>query len=405
VSSSRDVVVVGAGPAGSAAAHYLAGAGFDVLLIDKAEFPRDKTCGDGLTPRALAVLDDMGLLEAVNRRGYRVEALEMIAPGGGTADFSVPSFGQLPEYMLIIPRLILDDLIRARAVETGAAFEGGVEVTDVRVEAGEVRVLGERRQEQVAFKTRMAVVATGASLKLVKRIGLSPRRPLTMLAARAYFEDLQDLAPAVQVHFDGVPLPGYGWVFPLSPSSANIGAGVIPPGAWRRPHTVNSRRAFTMFTQSPSLRTSLQASRQVGPIKGYPIRIDFDRSPTHADRVLLAGEAAGLANPLTGEGIDFALESGRMAAEHATAMLRQDDFSRARLSGYDRALRNRFQSIMVGSRRLGDVYLNPFLINRMIAAARRFPDMKSMVADVTVGNRGLDELLSVRMLLRVALGV
>ena len=405
MSSLHDVVVVGAGPAGSAAAHYLARAGFDVLLIDKAEFPRDKTCGDGLTPRALAALADMGLCEAVNRQGCRVEALELIAPGGGTASMSVPSFGRLPEYMLIIPRLILDDLIRRRAVETGAAFEGGVEVADVRLEAGEVRILGERHTEALAFRARMAVVAPGASLKLLKRIGLAPRRPLTMLAARAYFEGLENLPPTVQVHFDGVSLPGYGWVFPLSAGSANIGAGVIPGGLLRRPHTVHSRRAFTMFTQSPSLRTVLEPSRQVGPMKAYPIRIDFDRSPTHADRVLLAGEASGLANPLTGEGIDYALESGRMAAEHAAAMLGQDDFSRARLSGYDRDLRSRFQSMMVGSRRLGDLYLNPVLLNRLVAAARRFPDMKSMIADVTVGNRGLNEFLSVRTLLRVALAV
>jgi flavin-dependent dehydrogenase len=164
-----------------------------------------------------------------------------------------------------------------------------------------------------------------------------------------------------------------------------------------------SRRAFQLFTAS--LHPTLQQARQVGPIKGYPIRIDFDRSPTCADRVLLVGEAAGLANPLTGEGIDYALESGRIAAEHATGMLQQDDFSASRLAAYDRSLRERFESMIVGSRRLGDLYLNPLLLKRMVAAARRFPDIRSMVADVTVGNRGLSEGLSFRTLLRVTLAV
>ncbi|HSB91376.1 MAG TPA: geranylgeranyl reductase family protein [Anaerolineales bacterium] len=397
----HDVVVVGAGPAGSAAAHYLAVAGFDVLLLDKSEFPRDKTCGDGLTPRALAVLADMGLREAVDQRGCRIEAIELIAPAGGTAGFPVPRFGNLPEYMVIIPRLILDDLIRQRAVESGAQFEGGVEVIEVRNVDGGVRIRAERDNQPVDLSARLVVVATGAALKLVKRIGLAPRRPLTMLAARAYFDGLTDLAPVVQVHFDGIPLPGYGWVFPVSASSANIGAGVIPAGWLRRPHTTTSRRAFEMLVEA--LRSVLGSARQVGPMKGYPIRIDFDRSPTYAERVLLAGEAAGLANPLTGEGIDYALESGRIAAEHATGMLGSEDFSRARFAAYDRALRDRFQSMIVSSRRLGDLYLNAPLLNRMVAAAGRLPDIRSLVADVTVGNRGLRESLSLGTLLRVFL--
>jgi geranylgeranyl reductase family protein len=395
--------VVGAGPAGSAAAHYLAAAGLDVLLLDKAEFPRDKTCGDGLTPRALAVLADMGLLDQVDRRGCRIESLEMIAPGGGTAGFPVPKSDRLPDYMLIIPRLVLDDLIRRRAVETGARFEGGVEVLEVQSEAGGVRVRGERRGTTTEFEARLAVVATGAAMKLLKRLRLVPRNPLVMLAARAYFEGLRTLPATVEVHFDGVSLPGYGWVFPLSPSSANVGVGVIPAGLVRRPRSIHSRRAFELFTESPGLQELLEPGQRVGPIKGYPIRIDFDRSPSFGDRVLLAGEAAGLANPLTGEGIDYALESGRMAAEHATGMLRRNDFNRPRFADYDRALRDRFQSMIVGSRRLGDLYLNPFLLDRLVTAARRFPDLKSMIADVTVGNRGLHEGLSLRTLLRVAL--
>jgi flavin-dependent dehydrogenase len=243
-------------------------------------------------------------------------------------------------------------------------------------------------------------VATGAEMKLVKRLGLAPDRPAVMLAARAYFEGLANLSPVVQVHFDGVPLPGYGWIFPLSASSANIGAGVIPAGFPRRTKAVNSRRAFQEFTAA--IPRQLESARQVGPIMGYPIRIDFERSPTQADRIFLVGEAAGLANPLTGEGIDYALESGRIAAEHAAGMLAQDDFSPVRRSAYDRALRDRFQRMMAGSRRLGDLYLNPFLMNRMVSAARRFADIRDLVANITVGNRGLHEGLSVRTLLRVA---
>lgn len=405
MSPRHDVVVVGAGPAGSAAAYYLAAAGFDVLLLDKAEFPRDKACGDALTPRALAVLEDMGLLETLNQRGCRVAALDVISPGGRTVTVPVRSPSHQHEYMLIVPRLILDDILRERAIVAGAAFQGKVEVMDLRSAEGQIQIVGQQRRQAVSFQARMAVIATGASLKLLRQIGLVRHKPVMMLAARAYFEGLADLDGRVQCHFDGVALPGYGWVFPLSPSSANVGAGLIPAGFFRRPNLVHSRRAFSLFTGSRSLQKMLQPARQVGPIKGYPIRVDFNRSPTYGERVLLAGEAAGLANPLTGEGIDYALESGRIAAEHASTMLSKNDFTASRFIGYDRELRGRFQRTLVGARRLGDLYLNPFLLDRLVEVARRNPDVRSLIGDVTVGNRGLNEMLSIKTLLRVALAV
>ena len=120
---------------------------------------------------------------------------------------------------------------------------------------------------------------------------------------------------------------------------------------------------------------------------------------------MLFRSAAGLANPLTGEGIDYALESGRIAAEHAAVMLSKDDLTGSRFAGYDRELRGRFQRTIVGARRLGDLYMNPFLLDRMVKVARRNPDIGSLIGDVTVGNRGLDEMLSLKTLFRFALAV
>jgi len=405
VTRRHDVVIVGAGPAGSAAAYYLATAGFDVLLLDKAEFPRDKTCGDGLTPRALAVLDDMGVLDTLLQHGCRVAELDMISPSGDSVTVPIPSPGHEHKYLLIVPRLILDDILRQRAIAAGAAFQGMVEVMDLRGAGSQIQVAGLQRGQAVTFQARLAVVATGASLKLLRRIGLVRHKPVMMVAARAYFEGLGEQGGHVQCHFDGVTLPGYGWVFPLSPSSANVGAGVIPAGLFRRPNPVHSHRAFSLFTRSPSLQKMMQTARQVGPLRGFPIRVDFDRSLTFGERVLLAGEAAGLANPLTGEGIDYALESGRIAAEHAAVMLSKDDLTSSRFARYDRELRGRFQRTIVGARRLGDLYMNPFLLNRMVKVARRNPDIGSLIGDVTVGNRGLDEMLSLKTLFRFALAV
>src|SRR5919201_1588697 len=173
-----DVVVVGAGPGGSAAAFFLARAGLDVLLLDRATFPRDKTCGDGLTPQATAIADEMGALDELLASGHRVTEFEIVA--------------------------------------AGARFEGGVNVAQLSVEGDAVRLLGQRSSEPVEVRAPLAVVATGANMGLLERAGLLPQRPQVAVAARAYLEAAVPGDRRLSLRLDGVPLPGYGWVFPVS---------------------------------------------------------------------------------------------------------------------------------------------------------------------------------------------
>src|SRR5207244_2913420 len=176
---------------------------------------------------------------------------------------------------------------------------------------------------------------------LLKRSEILSRPPRAMLAARAYFEDLQtDVARSFQLRFDGVPMPGYGWVFPVKANAANVGVGFLP-----RHGSGTASQAFAGFTRSTALRPMLEGARQVGPLKGYPIRVDFLKAPTFAARTLLVGEAAGLVNPLTGEGIDYALESGYIAAEHLARALDTGDFSHAQFARYHAQLHDRFDAI------------------------------------------------------------
>jgi len=396
-----DVVIVGAGPGGSAAAHYLARRGLDVLLLDKADFPRDKTCGDGLSPRALGVLDDMGMLSDVVRAGGRINGVDIVAPKGHSVSVPVPAQDGLPGYSLIVPRLILDNAIRERAVASGAQFQSPVRVTDVEAEGNSVVVKGEFRGRSVSFWGRIAIIATGASVKLLLRMGLLKQAPRMMLAARAYFEDMAGLSDYIQVRFDGVPLPGYGWVFPLSGSSANVGAGFFRTGLAARWAPDTPRQAFDAFVQTPSLQGMLARARRAGPVKGYPLRVDFATAPTVGERVLLVGEAAGLVNPLTGEGIDYALESGRMAAEHLVTGFASGDLSRQSLEAYDGRLRRRYQSLFVFCNRIRDVYMNPLLLNRVVSAAARRTDLKMLLTNIVLGNRDAPAGVSLRTILKV----
>src|SRR5439155_4138017 len=155
MSEIHDIVIVGAGPGGSSAAHYLAKRGLDVLLLDKADFPRDKTCGDGLTPRALAVLDDMGILGELLRAGWRINGLEIVAPRGHSVGATIPQSAARPGYALVVPRLILDNIIRERALASGAAFQSPVRVTGITPESQGVVVTGEHGGRPLSVRGRI----------------------------------------------------------------------------------------------------------------------------------------------------------------------------------------------------------------------------------------------------------
>ncbi|HLZ30614.1 MAG TPA: geranylgeranyl reductase family protein [Chloroflexota bacterium] len=373
----HDAVIIGAGPGGSSTAHFLSRRGLDVVLLDRADFPRDKTCGDGLTPRALRVLDEMGVLPEVERAGCRVGAYEVVAPNGRATSADITA----EHGALVVPRRDLDDIVVRRAAESGAAFASQVTVSHVEPTSSGVRVHAEGGG---TFDGRVAIIATGAATAVLKRSGILHRQPRAMLAARAYFEDIQhEVASTFSLRFHGVPQPGYGWVFPVSPSAANIGVGFLPSRRTSRP-TRPAARVFEDFTQD--LQPFLQGARQAGPVKGYPIRVDFLTAPTYAARTLLVGEAAGLVNPLTGEGIDYALESGRLAADHLAAAF-DAGFGADWLPAYDRLLRARFEKIFRFSQLVRDWYCIPALLNLLVPLANRRPALRQLLTNIVLGER------------------
>lgn len=395
----HDVVVVGAGPGGSAAAYALAARGVDVVLLDRAVFPREKVCGDGLTPRAVAALNAMDVLERLRPAAQPISDVEVVAPDGGGVRTAVP-----PPAMLVVPRVHLDDAIRARAVEAGASFEGGVDVRDIAREGGRVAVQATRAGRPVTYRARLAIVATGASITLPRRLGALPRPPAMMLAARTYVAR-DGTAPRIEIRFAGVPLPGYGWIFPISASAANAGVGFFVRSGRGTP---TARAACERFLQAAHARI-LDGGRGAGGIRSYPLRVDFPASAVRADGVLFAGEAAGLVNPLTGEGIDYALESGGIAAEYAAAFLAGADHSprgfAAAASRYERALRRRFERLFAVCRMLRDVSARPAVLNRLVRIAGRRDDLASGLVDIALGNREPRAAASVKSALgRVLLG-
>jgi geranylgeranyl reductase family protein len=384
----HDVVVVGAGPGGSATAHFLAQRGLDVLLVDKFAFPRDKTCGDGLTPRALRVLDSMGILGEVRRQAQPIRGYEVVAPNQrATGAPIVGDYGAL-----VIPRWQLDDMIRQRALSSGAQFEGRVNVSRLEPTAEGVTVHAEHGNRSRTIHARVAAIATGAATGVLTRSGILKRQPRAMLAMRAYFEDLHSIGDRFQLRFDGVPLPGYGWAFPMQHAAANVGVGYLPKGRSAR---TDARGAYERFISGPAVSRLLEGARQVAPAKGYPIRVDFLTAPTYAPRTLLVGEAAGLVNPLTGEGIDYALESGHMAAQHLLGCFATGEFV---LEEYHRRLHARFDRLFRFCIRVRDWYCAPPLLNFLVVVANRRPELRQLLTELVLGDRQPSDRGPVRML-------
>ena len=402
-----DVIVVGAGPGGSATAYYLARRGLRVLMLDKAVFPRDKTCGDGLTPRALSVLDDMGLLGKLTQVGCRINGVEIYAPDGRSISSPIPTHDGLYAYMLVVPRLTLDDILRSHALAAGAEFEAHVHVAGVATNDDCVTITAERDGQALIFTGRAAVIATGANMRLLQHMGLLQQGMSHMVAARAYYDDLNVLSDRVQLRFDGVPLPGYAWVFPTAPRKANVGAGYYVSrrtGKRAIKRAIPSpQEAFESFAAHSRLSATLAQARRVGPVKGFPLRVDFLTAPTFSGRTLLVGEAAGLVNPLSGEGIDYALESGRLAADHLADMFTQADFSTARYDAYDHALRERFQKLFEFCHRMRDTFQRRFWLNMLINIASRRADLKLLLIRVVLGDQPPPQRFSYTKLIKAFL--
>jgi len=310
-----DVLVVGAGPAGSAAAAWAARAGRDTVLVDAAVFPRDKTCGDGLTPRAIAELDRLGLDDWV--RAHTVNHGLRAHGFGQTLLLPWPG-GSLPAYGSAVARTELDDHIRTTALKSGAIGIDGARAVDVRLEGGRVAAVRfETGGESFELGCKRLIVADGVRSPLGKLLGRTWHRDTVYgVAARSYVDSTMSDDPWISSHLelrgqDGDVLSGYGWIFPLGDGSVNIGVGTLatarrPAEVALRPlmhHYADQRR--TDFGLSGELRMPTSAMLPMGGA------VSHVAGPNWA----LIGDAAACVNPLNGEGIDYGLETGRLVVD------------------------------------------------------------------------------------------
>jgi menaquinone-9 beta-reductase len=309
------VLVVGAGPAGSATAFHLARRGVEVVLLDRRSFPRDKSCGDGLTPPAVRLLDEIGVLDRLDGSAQGVRGLRVHVRGRGSRVFEYPV--ETRTRGLVVPRVVLDDAIRVRAVEAGATFVPA-HVTRLIHEgercAGAILSDGNVR----AIRSRVVVVAEGASGRLAREAGLvGADGPRPGFAIRGYYDGISGLEDLLEIYLPLLAeqgryvLPSYGWVFPTGSSTANVGVGLFEQSPY-----LNVRQLLGEFLDGLRAADERFADAWLaGAWLGAPLRFDFTPDHCVAPGILAVGDAAGMISPFTGEGISYALESAKLAAE------------------------------------------------------------------------------------------
>jgi geranylgeranyl reductase family protein len=328
-----DVVVVGAGPAGSSAAWHLATAGLDVVVLEKAGFPREKVCGDGLTPRGVKALEDMGIDTSpaagwVRHRGLRVHG------GGQAVEVDWPRLNRWPGYSLVRPRRELDAMLAGHAEAAGARLHTEVTVTAPLLDdAGRVAgVHAETGPDKapVTWQAPLVVSAEGLSGRLAKSLGLVRRedRPLGV-AVRRYVRTPKSDDHYLDISFDltasgpsADSMPGYGWVFGMGDGTANVGFGLLDT---RRGTGADHREVLRSWLDTVPPEWQLTEENALTPLRGAGLPMALHRQPAYSRGLLLTGDAAGVVNPFNGEGISYAMETGRMAAETAVEALAASD--------------------------------------------------------------------------------
>lgn len=394
-----DVLVIGAGPSGSAVAHWLARHGLDVRLVDQHVFPREKICGDGLIPDAHAALQRLGLLDAVLALAHPVRHVRCVGPSGAYVD--------VPGTLAVLPRRQLDLLLVQGARGAGAQLHTPVRLDELIEAAGQVvgarlRDLGDGTVHEV--RARWVVIATGAQIQTMQQAGLCDRRAPSGVALRGYVQNaaMRDRITTMEVVWHKALRPGYGWIFPTGNDVYNIGVGAFfdRKGGQAGPDA-NLRQVFDAFTRCHAPARELMAGGTlVGELKGAPLRCTLEGARYGRPGLIAVGEAIGSTYDFTGEGIGKALETGLLAAEAILAGWSAQAPEAQVRADYARRLEQlkpRFDLYQKANR----INRHPWLVDLVIARAGKNARLRERMSGVLNETSNPGHLLSLHGLIKL----
>ena len=374
--TERDVIVVGAGPAGAATAAALAQKGHDVLLLDRHQFPRDKTCGDAVPAGAIELLWRLGMHEKVEKaveRGelYPVEGMLLVSPRGHELHAKF-NHGAQGADSYVAPRIYFDALIQEHAVASGAEFCQAQAKAPI-VENGKVvgvQVQGNGRVQEM--RARLVVGADGVTSVIARN--LRPKNEQhenghRAVALRSYIEDIEEFPREVEFYLYKDILPGYAWIFPVGKNKANIGLGMRLDHFRQKKY--NLEKMLKDFLEMPAIKKRLLRGGQLRDVATWQLNFGSQKHLQHVfDGAILVGDAAGFINPLTGGGIHNSLVSADLAAQVADKALKANDVSRSKMQVYEQLCHEQMWESMRNSFWMQRTFMHfpilvDFLVKRM----------------------------------------
>ena len=378
---SADVIIVGAGPGGSTTAAYLAMTGLDVLLLEKTHFPREKVCGDGLTPRAVRELIALGVPTPEDDGWIKNKGLRIIG-GGMRLQLDWPDVASFPPYGLVRTRQDFDAILVQHAVNFGTRLREGVNVITPILDDKTGAIIGVEAKEmgdderptgkKLTYAALLVIAADGNSSRLSLTMGREKREDRPMgVAVRSYYTSsrhdddyLESWLELWSTDKNGkrVLLPGYGWVFGVGDGTSNVGLGIL--NTFSTFGKTDYKDVMRQWVATMPEKWTYNEQTITGPIRGAALPMGFNRQPHYADGLMLVGDAGGMVNPFNGEGIAYAMEAGRLAGEViAQAFGRTDDAGReCVLQSYSRVMKDTLGGYFTIGRLFAQLIGNPAIM-------------------------------------------
>jgi geranylgeranyl reductase family protein len=398
-----DVIVVGAGPAGSTCASFLAKGNAKVLLLDKAVFPRDKTCGDAISGKSLGILRELGLDKEIESLKHgKVFGVTFSSPNGTIADIPFPKNPKKGKYKreggkgYAVRREVYDNFLFQKAKKQVSKTIEGFTVTDVIESEG--KVIGVKgtdlNKKEREFKAKIVVGADGSTSVIARKLGLNEidfKHHITAL--RAYYKNIKGLKGTIEIHFVDSLLPGYFWIFPLENNLANVGVGMITKDI--RDKSLDLRQAmFDVIQNHPLFKERFKEAKMVSPVKGWTLPLGSKHRKVHGNGFVLLGDAASLIDPFSGEGIGNAMTSAKIASKVILKALEKKDYSAETLSEYEKNLRNELDAELKTSYMLQKIGRIKFLLNFVIGKAATKKKVSDAISGMLANEEAKKEFIS-----------
>ena len=401
-----DVIIVGAGPAGSTAALYAHRLGLNCILLDKAVFPRDKICGDALSGKSVRLMRELNLLEGVEElEGSEINRITFGSPSHSQFDVHLKG-NKNNDYITkgyVVPRKIFDNFLFKKADELTETRQGFT-VNDIIYQNDNISgVKGTNIEgKEEILNAPIIMGCDGANSIVARKLGLYEMdMENTAVAIRCYYEGVEGLSNQIELHYVSEVKPGYFWLFPAGNGKANIGIGLSKNDAKKEDRTL--RQIMDEIVQSDYFRSRFGNARPLEKPVGWNLPLGRIQRKNHGNGFMLLGDAAGLVDPFTGEGIGNAMVAAKHAMQVASKAKNHKDYSERSFSEYDQLLWDDIGGELRTSTKLQSLARSSFLLNFVINRAARNEEVQSIISGMLSHEIPKDELSSPMFYLKILL--